>query len=514
MSLTKVTYSMIQDGYIDVVNLGADPTGATDSWQVIQDAIDGAGSTTILVPPGIYSLSHPLDLKETSIVSYGGFRPTANWSARTMHDGRLSYALLYIGGFGGSYVGNMGTGGQDDFTSADAGGTARTKYCIEAGSATPNTSSHNWTVKNVKLSCATEANVMLHGAGYLGYFENVVSSQSPVGYSVSDPNELSAWGPTYFVNCYAVVCALGVYVKQSTVNFVNLGTDNSEQGIKVIDSGAVTITGWNCENVYWPIYDVLRSTVRVENGVFLSVGLEATNVPANTYAGISGTPPALSATYFASCTCSDVSVNDSNFYIQDNTTAFHRIIEGSVVPTPPGMTRDNSRFRLKHCYPFYQLNPNTVGNVLIRRGLSYWYAANFISAAPGFMLEDADEDWSDNFVATVSGSTSAGTGTYTTQYGQFRKTSTNTVQVQITVGWSAHTGTGNLLVDLPFTAVNADQVLAVSASDLTYSGQLVCVVYAGTNQAQILSQVSNTTLAGVPMDATVTQLSISGTYFV
>jgi hypothetical protein len=514
MSLTKVTYSMIEDGYINVADLGADPTGAIDSWQIIQDAIDSAGSTPILVPPGLYSLSHPLDLKETSIVSYGGFRPTTNWSSLAMSDGRVSYALLYIGGYGGSYVGNMATSGYDDFTSADSGGTARTKYCIEAGSTSAGEFSHNWTVKNVKVSCATEANVMLHGAGYYGYFENVVSSASPVGYSISDPTESSAWGPTYFVNCYAVVCALGVYVKQSQVQFINLGTDNCEQGIVLLDNAIVGIQGWNCENVYWPIYQLLRVSLRIENAAFLSIGLEATNVPENAYAGFSGTPPLLAATYFASCTSSDASINDSYFYIQDNTTAFNRIIEGGVVSAPPGMTRDNSRFRLKHCYPFYQLDPVIAGNVFIRRGLSYWYAANFISVAPGFQLEDADEDWSDNFTATVSGSTSAGVGTYTTQYGQFRKTSTNTVQFQITVGWSAHTGTGDLIVDLPFTAINADQVLAVAASGLTYSGQLVCLVAAGTTKGQILSQVSNTSLANVPMDTSVTQLSISGTYFV
>ena len=513
MPLTKVTYPMLENGYIDVVKLGADPTGASDSWQVIQNAIDSAGSAVILVPPGIYSISHPLDLKETSIVSQGGFRPTPTWSARTMHDGRLSYALLYIGGYGGSYVGNMATSGYNDFTASDVNGVARTKYCIEAGSTSPNQFSHNWAVRNVKIARATEANVMLHGAGYFGYFENVVSSESPVGYSISDPNESSAWGPVTLVNCYSIVCALGVYVKSSLVDCINLGTDNCEKGLVLLDSAQVNVTGWNCENVYWPIYQILRAQLRVQEANFLSVGLEATNVPADSYAGISGTPPSLAATYFASCTCSDVSINDSAFFIQDSTVAFNRIIEGSIVPAPAGMTRDNSRFRLKHCYPFYQLNPVTVGTVYIRRGLSYWYSANFISVAPGFMLEDADEDWADSFVATVSGSTTAGAGTYTTQYGQFRKVQ-NTVHVQITVGWSAHTGTGDLIVDLPFTAVNADQVLTVAASGLTYSNELVCVVYAGTNKGQILSQASNTAFSSVTLDTSVSQLSVSGTYFV
>lgn len=512
MSLTKVTYSMIENGYVDVVNFGADPTGATDSWQAIQNAIDSAGSTTVLIPYGMYELSHPLDLKQTSIVSYGAFRPTTNWSALTMHDGRLSYALLYIGGFGGSFIGNMGTGPSQDFDASDVNGVAKTKYCIEAG--TIGGSSHNWTVKNVKVARATEANVMLHGSGYHGYFENVHSSASPVGFSISDPTESSAWGPTTFINCYAVVCKLGVYVKQSLVNFINLATDNCEEGFVIRDSAIVNISGWNCEQIYWPIYQILRSSLRIESASFNYLGLEATNIPANTYAGISGTPPALAATYFASITCSDVSINDSYFYIQDSTTAFNVVISGSLVPSPPGVTDDNARLRLKHCYPFYQLDPVTVGTILVRRGLSYWFSSNFLSVYPGFELEDADEDWSQSFVPTVSGTTISGTGTYTTQLGQFRKTSTNTVSIQITVGWSAHTGTGNLIVNLPFTAISQDQVLTVSASELTFTGQLVCLVYAGTNKGQIISQVSNTTYANVPIDAAVNQLNVSGTYFV
>jgi polygalacturonase len=42
MSLTKVTYSMIQGTPANVLDFGADPTGSADSTTAIQAALDAA----------------------------------------------------------------------------------------------------------------------------------------------------------------------------------------------------------------------------------------------------------------------------------------------------------------------------------------------------------------------------------------------------------------------------------------------------------------------------------------
>lgn len=54
MSLTKVTYSMIKGAYVNVLDYGADPTGAADSTIAFQSAIS-AGS--VYIPDGTYIVS-------------------------------------------------------------------------------------------------------------------------------------------------------------------------------------------------------------------------------------------------------------------------------------------------------------------------------------------------------------------------------------------------------------------------------------------------------------------------
>jgi len=55
MSLTKVSYSMIQGGCANVLDYGADPTGTTDSTTAIQAAVNASGA--IYIPSGTYLVS-------------------------------------------------------------------------------------------------------------------------------------------------------------------------------------------------------------------------------------------------------------------------------------------------------------------------------------------------------------------------------------------------------------------------------------------------------------------------
>jgi hypothetical protein len=60
MSLTKVTYSMIQGAAVNVLDYGADPTGAADSTAAIQAAVNT--NQTVWIPAGTYSVT-TIDLK-------------------------------------------------------------------------------------------------------------------------------------------------------------------------------------------------------------------------------------------------------------------------------------------------------------------------------------------------------------------------------------------------------------------------------------------------------------------
>jgi hypothetical protein len=62
MSLTKVTYSMIEGSVVNVIDFGADPTGATDSTVAIQAAIDSVTNGTVYFPNGTYSINTTLNI--------------------------------------------------------------------------------------------------------------------------------------------------------------------------------------------------------------------------------------------------------------------------------------------------------------------------------------------------------------------------------------------------------------------------------------------------------------------
>lgn len=62
----------------DVLDYGADPTGATDSWSAIQSTFNASGNTdrgTIYFPPGTYTVSQRIPLLE-SASGFGSFRIT------------------------------------------------------------------------------------------------------------------------------------------------------------------------------------------------------------------------------------------------------------------------------------------------------------------------------------------------------------------------------------------------------------------------------------------------------
>jgi hypothetical protein len=74
---------------------------------------------------------------------------------------------------------------------------------------------------------------------------------------------------------------------------------------------------------------------------------------------------------------------------------------------------------------------------------------------PAGMTSELFDDYEEGtFTPVLEGTTTAGTGTYSTQLGYYRKVG-DIVHVWIAFIWSAHTGTGNVKVSgLPFTVIN------------------------------------------------------------
>lgn len=86
MSLTKVTYSLIEGASVNVLDFGADPTNVADSAPAIQAAIDSLSNqyekaTGIYFPAGIYKIQSTLSIdlaKAASLTFYSDTKATIN----------------------------------------------------------------------------------------------------------------------------------------------------------------------------------------------------------------------------------------------------------------------------------------------------------------------------------------------------------------------------------------------------------------------------------------------------
>jgi hypothetical protein len=104
MSLTKVTYSMIENGVFDVTNYGADPTGVADSKASIQSAIDAAAANggTVYIPPGQYKLNSGLSvpacitMQSPSDNARAYLKITGNFTAITFPDAASGSVVMGI----------------------------------------------------------------------------------------------------------------------------------------------------------------------------------------------------------------------------------------------------------------------------------------------------------------------------------------------------------------------------------------------------------------------------------
>ncbi len=129
-------------------------------------------------------------------------------------------------------------------------------------------------------------------------------------------------------------------------------------------------------------------------------------------------------------------------------------------------------------------------------------------------LDDYEEG---TFSPTIIGTTTAGSGTYSTKVGRYTKIG-NRVLYQILLAWSAHTGTGGMRISgLPFTA-SANGGLCPGG--VVYSGlsagagkQVAAYpIYGGATIFITAVDSNNGTNAEIAMDTAVTYFAVSGHY--
>lgn len=121
------------------------------------------------------------------------------------------------------------------------------------------------------------------------------------------------------------------------------------------------------------------------------------------------------------------------------------------------------------------------------------------------------------FTPTLVGTSTAGTGTYiaNSQVGRYTRIG-NRVFFTVYLGWTAHTGTGNMQINgLPITSANntnAFQALSVYLGSISFTGPFVQAYVAANSTSIVLGQ---TTAAGstsaIPID-TAGNITVSGNY--
>lgn len=121
------------------------------------------------------------------------------------------------------------------------------------------------------------------------------------------------------------------------------------------------------------------------------------------------------------------------------------------------------------------------------------------------------------FTPTIAGTTTAGTGTYVAQKGEYTRIG-NVVLFKIHLSWSAHTGTGNMQINgFPFTSdSNGLTTFNVYTSALTLSGtgyNIQAYMNESSNIITLAQYQSGGGAAGVAMDTSATLL-LSGAVWV
>lgn len=205
-----------------------------------------------------------------------------------------------------------------------------------------------------------------------------------------------------------------------------------------------------------------------------------------------------------------VGANSGNSTISGNTTVSNTA--GSILVTDSGIAST--------------MNVTAGNNNLTEGDIATSGNVSFINRTRGFKFSNvavADTttiDWYEEgtFVPIVVGDGTAGSATYTEQNGRFQRIG-NRVYFTISVGWSAHTGTGNIapIQGLPYASANVRQpplsiynngYTAASGTIQAFVGQALATV--------TVNQVTTTTgaAAALPLDTSCTDLRISGHYIV
>jgi len=493
MSLTKVSYSMIQGAAYNVLDFGADPTGVASSVTAFNAALALGG--TVYVPSGIYKLDARVNLLVNGTTLWLDANTTLTLSGVPATQSPFG-DQIYV------YANN----------------------CAVIGSGPSSL---------LQLS-SSQANALgiLHHSGFM-VKDLTIDGGKSTSSAIADDTfgsglsiiATTAGGATTDVNATVDNCVIRNCVQYG----VNIYGDQSN-GIKIV----------NCN-----IYSIGKSgdSLSVGSGIVSARSVTDLNILNNVIknnkfhgvfvssAGVNGGDHIIAANNIHQNGGSGIGYFEQTDYSSVSGAGLNQIaVTGNVCW---GNTRSGIQFNVDtvgfiknisitgntcsdNTYGGIEINctnttPNIVSNVVvfgnqaIGNGTIQINAGQYVSNLQGITRP---------FTPIVYGSTIAGTATYVSQYGSYVQNN-NIINFELSMEWSAHTGTGNIIIGgMPIIASSSEPQSTnfVFSNALTITGQAVW----GPQSSQTyntLGAINNGSYTAVAMD-TAALVRITGTYFV
>ena len=493
MSLTKVSYSMIQGAAYNVLDFGADSTGVASSVTAFNLAMANGG--TVYVPTGTYKLDGKVTFSVDGTTLFLAAKTTLNVSGVAAVQSPFGAQLLIsanncaiIGSGPSSLLQNV-LGTYANTVTLVAG---YSKFLIR-----------DLTMDGGKsLVTATAADTFGSAIMFIGYTPTTTTDIEATVDNVTIKN-YTQYGVSIYGNQ-----ANGIKITNCNIQDIGITAQAESVGAGIV--AAPSGSDLNIAN------NTIKNCKR--HGIFISSAgvasknhvISGNNIHENGGSGIAY----LEQTDFNSANnigivniaiTGNVSWGNTTSGIVFNVDTLGKLEQVSI-------TGNNC---CNNTYSGISLNstntsPNIINNVVlsgnetVNNGTTQLIVGQYVQ-----YVEGAER----SFTPVISGSTTAGVGTYTAQTGTYTITN-NIVYFQMLCNWTAHTGSGNILISgFPYAAQNSEPQPTgwVWTTDLTITGQATFGLVGNTTSGP-LGAVNNGTYSAVALD-TAAGLRINGFYF-
>ena len=492
MALTKVSYSMIQGAAYNVLDFGADPTGAASSVVAFNAAVANGG--TVYIPTGMYKLDSKVTLSVDNTTLFLGANVTLNLSGvpatqspfgNQIHVYANNCAVIGSGESSliqitnGSYANGIGIfdkagllvrdltldGGKSGITvtSDDSFGSA---ISIIADTGSGATTDVNATVDNCFIKNWSQYGVNVYG--------NLANGVKVVNCNINSIG----------ITAQSLSVGAGIVVTRAVSDFIaaNNVVKNCKQNGIFVSSAGVT-----CSNY------AITGNICHQNGASGIGFFEESDYGSVSGQGINNI--VITGNICTGNTRSGVQLNVNTVGFISYASICGNTLEGNTYAgLELGCTNTSPNILSDITIAGNECAGNTTANISI---------SNSVVRVSGYSVP---------FTPVLQGSTTAGTGTYTSVAGSYMLVG-NVVTYQLDLAWSAHTGTGYMQISgFPYAATNSEPQpdTWVFGNGVTVTGQLCFGQLEGSTVGN-MGSVNNGSYTQLSMQ-TSGSLRITGSY--